>query len=89
MSGATVVFMGDAGAKLDRELTSMSSSVTRLAARSVDEAVAVAADALAGPGVVLFSPGAPTPAEEGTYLDRSARFKRAVREYIAREESRC
>jgi UDP-N-acetylmuramoyl-L-alanine---L-glutamate ligase len=89
MNGATLVYLGDAGAKLDRELASMSSTVSRLSARSVEEAVEVAARALAGPGVVLFSPGAPTPAEEGTYLDRSARFKRAVREYVAKGESRC
>ncbi len=83
MIGATLVFLGDAGAKLDRELTSMSSAIQRLSADTLEEAVAVAADALDGPGVVLFSPGAPTPALEGTYLDRSARFKRAVKEYLA------
>jgi UDP-N-acetylmuramoylalanine--D-glutamate ligase len=83
MTGSNLVFLGDAGVKLDRQLDSMSSAVGRLAARTVEEAVFLAADALDGPGVVLFSPGAPTPAVEGTYLDRSARFKRAVREYVA------
>ena len=42
-----------------------------------------------GVGVVLFSPAAPTPPSEGTYVERSAEFKRAVLRYLdstAREQ---
>ena len=37
--------------------------------------------------VVLFSPGAPTPPSEGTYLDRSASFLKAVERRVARDET--
>ena len=32
--------------------------------------------------VVLFSPAAPTPPSEGTYVERSAEFRRAVRRHV-------
>lgn len=35
-----------------------------------------------GSGVVLFSPAAPTPPSEGTYMERSAEFRRSVRHRV-------
>src|SRR5690606_25797987 len=47
-------------------------------AGSLEEAVARAAQ-LAAPGsTVLFSPAMPTPTEEGTWENRSSRFRAAV-----------
>jgi len=51
-------------------------------AADVVDAVAHAATALGGvgPGIVLFSPAAPTPSGSGNWQDRSAAFRRAVTE---------
>lgn len=51
-------------------------------ARTVPEAVERAAALLDGRGVVLFSPAAPTPEQQGTYLDRSAAFTAAASAYV-------
>jgi len=96
-----VVFLGEAGERLSRELDEMSSRVACVRARNVSEALELAVDALdrafAGAGdsrgagdsggavrggVVLFSPAAPTPPSQGTYVERSAEFRRAVRQHV-------
>ena len=66
------------------ELEGMTSSVVCSEARSVSEAVELATRAVevGGGGVVLFSPAAPTPPSEGTYVDRSAEFMRAVQHQV-------
>jgi hypothetical protein len=46
---------------------------------SLEAAVAIASR-LAGIETVVFSPAAPTPHDEGTYLDRSERFRHAATE---------
>jgi UDP-N-acetylmuramoyl-L-alanine---L-glutamate ligase len=48
------------------------------AASTVAEAVAVARQAVGDEGVVLFSPAAPTPLVEGSYVQRGAAFAEAV-----------
>ncbi len=75
----SVVVLGPAGRRLAGELAARCPGLACRAAESVEEAVHVAADALGGPGVVLFSPGAPTPREDGSYVDRSAAFAAAAR----------
>jgi UDP-N-acetylmuramoylalanine--D-glutamate ligase len=90
LDGVTVIFLGDAGERLSSELAAISSDVSRSRARTVSEAVGLALRALehrAGDkgetsGVVLFSPAAPTPPCEGTYVERSAEFRRAVTQYL-------
>jgi UDP-N-acetylmuramoylalanine--D-glutamate ligase len=77
----SVVVLGDAGRRLARELDG---AVPVAAADSVEEAVVRAAGLLGGPGVVLLSPAAPTPADAGTYRDRSAAFARAAAALAAR-----
>lgn len=76
-----VVTLGDAGARLASELAG---SVRCQAAPSVEAAVRRAVALLAGPGVVLLSPAAPTPPAEGTYVQRSARFAAAAAAEAAR-----
>jgi UDP-N-acetylmuramoylalanine--D-glutamate ligase len=92
----TVVFLDDAGERLSRELQPLRGKVACLRARDVSEALELAVDALDGPdgpdgggvdgadggGVVLFSPAAPTPPSMGTYVERSAEFRRAVRQHV-------
>ncbi len=84
----TVVLLGEAGERLSGELQRISSGVARLRAGSVSEAVDLAVDAIDGPGaggVVLFSPAAPTPPSMGTYVERSAEFRRAVSQHVDRQ----
>jgi UDP-N-acetylmuramoylalanine--D-glutamate ligase len=82
MDNATLVHLGDAGERLAGEVVSLDSKVRCLPARTVGEAVEVAIGALDGvEGVVLFSPAAPTPASDGTYMDRSKQFRVAVEQY--------
>jgi|GEM_PF-1308055 len=54
------------------------------AAETVQEAVQLGAEALlvhaSVPGILLFSPGAPTPTEAGNWQDRSASFSQAAAE---------
>jgi hypothetical protein len=38
--------------------------------------------------VVLLSPGAPTPPSEGTYVERSAEFRRAVEALVVYNEKK-
>ncbi len=72
-----VIWMGDAGAAIDKALDDVASTVNRQQAPSIDVAVDLASSC---PGVsaVLFSPAAPTPHAEGSYLDRSRRFRRSA-----------
>lgn len=82
MGNVTLVCIGDAGERLAGELTAMSSTVRCLSARTVGEAVDAAVRSLeGGEGVVLLSPAAPTPSTQGTYLDRSDEFRRAVERF--------
>ncbi len=87
----TVVFLDEAGERLRRELQPLPGEVACMGARDVSEAVELAVDALNRPegaagagrgGVVLFSPAAPTPPSMGTYVERSAEFRRAVRQHV-------
>jgi UDP-N-acetylmuramoylalanine-D-glutamate ligase len=82
MDNATLVHLGDSGKRLAGELASMKSTVPCLCARTIGEAVELAARALDGAdGVVLLSPAAPTPSSQGTYVDRSEQFRLAVEQY--------
>jgi UDP-N-acetylmuramoyl-L-alanine---L-glutamate ligase len=87
MDNSTLVHLGDAGERLASELSSIGSNVRCISARNVGEAVEIAAGALDGAqGVVLLSPAAPTPASQGTYVDRSEQFRVAVEQYTG---SKC
>ncbi len=70
-----VLSMGPAGAAVAAALDRIAASARLEAAPSL-EAALVAASRLPGIEAVVFSPGAPTPREEGTYLERSERFRR-------------
>lgn len=72
-----VFFVGEAGAAIVAALHTISSRVPTRSASSLEAAVA---EASSTPGIatVLFSPAAPTPSEEGNYLDRSHRFRQAA-----------
>lgn len=78
---ASVVVLDEAGARLAAEL---GPGAPCRAAASVGEAVRLAVAALGGPGVVLFSPGAPTPPAQGSYVQRSAAFAEAAGAEAAR-----
>lgn len=75
-----VVNLPDLGERLRAELAMAGSSVRCVAEPSVHEAVLRAKELLGEEGVVLFSPAAPTPVVEGTYVQRGAAFNAAVRE---------
>ena len=47
-------------------------------ADDLTEATAAAVEAAGSDGVVLFSPGAPTPADVGNWEDRSTQFREAL-----------
>lgn len=68
-----------------RFATTVGAGVQVVTARTVPEAVERAVALLDGRGVVLFSPAAPTPEHEGTYLDRSAAFTAAASTYARRQ----
>jgi UDP-N-acetylmuramoylalanine--D-glutamate ligase len=72
-----VFWLGEAGAAISAALDEISSSVRRQRASSLEVAVSLASS---HPGIaaVLLSPAAPTPREEGSYLDRSRRFRQAA-----------
>jgi UDP-N-acetylmuramoylalanine--D-glutamate ligase len=72
-----VVWLDRAGAAIAAALDQLSSGAARRVAPTLEEAVAIAS---CSPDVevVLFSPAAPTPHAEGTYLDRSRRFREAA-----------
>lgn len=85
-ASASVVTLGPAGDRLAGELAlaaSKGATVPRVVrACTVEEAVRQAVRLVGRDGVVLFSPGAPTPSEEGTYVDRSAAFAAAVHRVV-------
>ncbi len=73
-----VVFLvGEAGRAIGAALARVSSTAQCQIVESLEVAVALAARC---PGVVavLFSPAAPTPHDEGSYLDRGRRFREAA-----------
>jgi len=72
-----VYLLGEAGAAVAAALDGLLSRVDRQSARCIEAAVEIAArrrDIAA----VVFSPAAPTPFEEGTWLERSQRFRDAA-----------
>jgi UDP-N-acetylmuramoylalanine--D-glutamate ligase len=75
----TIVNLSDLGARLSHELAASRSRVTCVPASTLHEAV-FQASTLVDEGVVLFSPAAPTPRVEGTYVQRGAAFNEAVAE---------
>jgi len=79
MGNVTLFHLGDAGDRMAAELAAIRSAVRCLSVGSVADAVDSAVRSLeGGDGVVLLSPAAPTPASEGSYVDRSTEFRRAV-----------
>lgn len=75
-----IVCLPDLGERLSVELASSGSRVTCVGAPTVRDAVLQARALLGDEGVVLFSPAAPTPHVEGTYVQRGASFNEAVAE---------
>lgn len=78
-----VVTVGETAVALEALLHRLAPAVAVRRAGSVAEAVPIAVELLAGgsgagDAVVLFSPAAPTPPDEGSYADRSTAFRRAV-----------
>lgn len=74
----SVVLMGDESDPLVRALTGVAFPVVRIAGHDMASAVAEAARCAVAGDVVVFSPGAPTPAGLGTWEDRSREFARLV-----------
>ncbi len=73
-----VVFLiGDAGKAIGTALDDISCSAQRETVPSLEAAVGLASFR-PGIEVVLFSPASPTPHDEGSYLDRSRRFRRVA-----------
>jgi UDP-N-acetylmuramoylalanine--D-glutamate ligase len=72
-----VFLLGEAGATLAGALAHISSRVQSRTVSSLEAAVE-AAGAWPGIETVLFSPAAPTPTIEGSYLDRGRRFRHAA-----------
>jgi len=70
-----VYLLGDAGAAIASALDDISSSVQRHLVPSLEVAVGLASSRR-DVSAVLFSPASPTPRDEGSYLDRSRRFRR-------------
>jgi UDP-N-acetylmuramoylalanine--D-glutamate ligase len=79
-----VICIDPAGASIASALRSEGGAVEALTAPSLEEAVKLASGQAAQMAtdatgaVVLFSPAAPTPSSEGSYLDRSRRLREAV-----------
>jgi len=73
----TVFCIGEAGASIAAALAGISSSVELHLAPSLEVAIDLASS-LRGVEIVLFSPGAPTPREQGSYIDRGRRFRQAA-----------
>jgi UDP-N-acetylmuramoyl-L-alanine---L-glutamate ligase len=82
-----VVVVGSPMRAFQAAVVDLAPDVEVRSAATVADAVSFATDAVGsshttagggGSGVVLFSPGAPTPPEEGTYRDRSRSFAAAV-----------
>lgn len=74
-SPTTFVWVDD-GARLAAAVAPLGAEV--LAASDLEEAVRLAARAAAPGGAVVFSPAMPTPPDQGSWADRSARFRAAV-----------
>jgi UDP-N-acetylmuramoyl-L-alanine---L-glutamate ligase len=74
----SLVTLPGMGARLSRELAASGVQLPCESATTMQEAVGRAAELVGGEGVVLFSPAAPTPEVEGTYLQRGAAFDDAV-----------
>ncbi len=72
-----VFWIGEAGAAIAAALDDISSSAQRQAVPSLEAAVGLASSR-PDITVVLFSPASPTPRDEGSYLDRSTRFRRVA-----------
>jgi UDP-N-acetylmuramoylalanine--D-glutamate ligase len=72
-----VLCIGEAGSAIAAALEGISAGVYPTTVGSLEAAVE-AASACPGVEVVLFSPAAPTPHEEGSYLDRGRRFALAA-----------
>ena len=72
-----VFWIGDAGAAIATALDDISSSVQRQPVPSLEVAVGLASSR-PDIAVVLFSPASPTPRSEGSYLDRSRRFRQVA-----------
>jgi UDP-N-acetylmuramoyl-L-alanine---L-glutamate ligase len=66
------------GPRVVEELADSGAEVQSARASTVAEAVGRAREAMGEEGVVLFSPGAPTPLVEGSYVQRGAAFAEAV-----------
>jgi UDP-N-acetylmuramoyl-L-alanine---L-glutamate ligase len=66
------------GPRVVEELRDSGTEVQSAAASTVAEAVGLARETISGEGVVLFSPAAPTPLVEGSYVQRGAAFAEAV-----------
>jgi len=61
-----------------RELAARCGITSIAACAAMDEAVRCAAASLSGDGVLIFSPGAPTPPGSGTWVTRSNAFRAAL-----------
>jgi UDP-N-acetylmuramoylalanine--D-glutamate ligase len=77
----TAIVCIDDAARLAERYAALASA-TVLAA-DLESAVAIAASQVSGGGVVLFSPGMPTPPGQGSWADRSRRFRDAVRQLVS------
>lgn len=84
-SATSVVLIGPAGARLGKVLETLGGAGLVQGAPHLEAAVTRALEVARTLGrqqgakaVVLFSPAAPTPAEEGSYAERSARLRRLV-----------
>jgi len=73
-----VVNLPELGERLRAELIASRSRVRCVGEPTVREAVFRANELLGDEGVVLFSPAAPTPVVEGSYVQRGAAFNAAV-----------
>ncbi len=80
----TLVTLGPAGERLGESVSSRGSDVTVHAARDMAAAVRVASEAVAGGGVVLFSPAAPSFDAYQNWSERSNDFARFAIEFAVR-----
>jgi UDP-N-acetylmuramoylalanine--D-glutamate ligase len=73
-----IVDLPGLGARLVSELSAVDANVVCASASTVHDAVSRASELAGVGGVVLFSPAAPTPNVEGSYVQRGAAFDEAV-----------
>ncbi|MHB8682340.1 MAG: UDP-N-acetylmuramoyl-L-alanine--D-glutamate ligase [Acidimicrobiales bacterium] len=83
-----VVLVDEFGARVGEALAARSSDVVAQHAPDLPAAVVAAAAEVAGGGVVLFSPAAPTPKRQGSYVERGACFRQAVERLIGERTHR-